>query len=102
MADWLAVASGKAEGRLCRPRGAALKEADLQLSASHLAASRSLRSWKPTAGRATREVSSKNTLVALKGIAYRKVGIRLLASRISGLPCSKAAEDSQRTKLSGW
>ncbi len=64
------------------------------LSASHLAAKRSLRSWKPTAGRATREVSSRNTLVGLKGIAYRKVGIRLLASRISGLPySSKAASD---------
>lgn len=34
----------------------------------------SLRSWKPIAGRATKDVSSTKILVLEKGMAYRKVG----------------------------
>lgn len=35
--------------------------------------------WKPTAGRATSEVSSRKIFVLEKGIAYRNVGSRLLS-----------------------
>ena len=44
------------------------------------ASRRRLSSGKGTAGRATSEVSSRNTRVALKGIAYRNVGSRLQGS----------------------
>ena len=53
---------------------------------SSLRSSRSRSSSKPTAGRATSDVSSRKTSVGENGIAYRNVGIRWLRARISGWP----------------